>query len=351
MLNVILIIAAVYFSHYFEEPVTVLAWGVLIAGMAQLLFQAPFLAKLKLFPSPKIDWKHSGVKRILTLMVPALVGASAMQINLLVDSIFASNLPVGSITWLYYSERLLEFPIGMFGVALATVALPHLSQEYAKKSHHGFSASMDWALKWILLIGIPATIGLTMMAGPLLATLFQYGHFTPYDVVMTSRSLMALSLGLVFFLAVKILVSAFYARQNTKLPVKVALMAMLINVIFNTLLIGPLAHAGLALASTIASLFNVGVLLIILLRQKIYVPLNGWGAFSLRLGLANGAMIATLWWFTPEISQWLEWGMGNRALMLMGVISGAMGAYLAGLWLSGLRISHLRLATIESGIG
>ncbi len=343
LLNLCLIIAAYFCSSYFVEPVYALGWGVMAAGVAQLLFQAPFLAKLSLFPSFKLDWHDPGVKRVLRLMTPAIIGASVMQINLLVDTIFASFLPVGSLTWLYYSDRLLEFPIGMFGVALATVVLPHLSQQYAKNSQTGFSASVDWALRWILLIGTPATVGLVMLSGPLLATLLQYGEFSPHDVVMASRSLIALSLGLIFFLAVKVLVSAFYARQNTKLPVKVAIIAMLANVVFNALLIGPLAHAGLALASALASVINVGLLLIILLREKYYVPVVGWKAFSARLLLANSAMAAVLWYFAPDVSQWFDWEPLTRAMTLGSLIGGAGIAYFGGLWVFGLRVSHLRL--------
>lgn len=346
LLNISLIIGAYFLSAYFAEPVVALAWGVLIAGLTQLLFQVPFLAKLTLFPRPQMDWQDPGVKRILSLMVPSLLGASVMQINLLVDTIFASFLPVGSLTWLYYSDRLLEFPIGMFGVALATVVLPHLSQEYAKKSQTGFSASLDWALRWILLIGMPATVGLVMMAGPLLATLFQYGKFSAHDTVMASRSLIALSLGLVCFLAVKVLVSAFYARQNTKLPVKIAIFAMLLNVVLNALFIGPLAHAGLALASSLSSVSNVLLLLWILLRERIFVPMVGWKGFGMRLVCANTTMALVLWWFTPEISQWLESSAISRVIMLFSLIGGAVVAYFGGLWITGLRYAHMRLESV-----
>lgn len=343
LLNLSLIIAAYFCSSYFVEPIYALGWGVMAAGVAQLLFQAPFLSQLALFPTFRLDWRSPGVKRVLTLMTPAIIGASVMQINLLVDTIFASFLPVGSLTWLYFSDRLLEFPIGMFGVALATVVLPHLSQQYAKNSQTGFSASVDWALRWILLIGVPATIGLVMLATPMLATLLQYGEFTPHDVIMASRSLIALSLGLVFFLAVKVLVSAFYARQNTKLPVKVAIVAMLANVVFNALLIGPLAHAGLALASALSSVINVGLLLYVLLREKYYVPVVGWKAFGARLLIANTMMGFVLWYFAPEVSQWFEWEPLMRVFSLGSLIGGAVVAYFGGLWLFGFRASHLRL--------
>lgn len=344
LLNISLIIGAYFCSRYFVEPIYALGWAVMAAGIAQLVFQAPFLRQLSLFPHFTFRcWHSPGVKRVLTLMTPAIIGASVMQINLLVDTIFASFLPVGSLTWLYYSDRLLEFPIGLFGVALATVVLPHLSQQYAKNSQTGFSASIDWALRWILLIGVPATIGLMMLAGPMLATLLQYGEFTPKDVIMASRSLVALSFGLVFFLAVKVLVSAFYARQNTKLPVKVAIIAMLANVIFSLILIGPLAHAGLALSSALSSVINVGLLLIILLKEKYYVPVVGWKAFSVRLLVANSLMAFVLWYFAPNITQWFEWEPLMRVIALGSLIGGAVVAYFGGLWLFGLRIAHLRL--------
>ena len=343
LLNISLIGAAYGFSGFFNQPVEALAWGVLVAGIVQLLFQIPFLRQIALFPSPQLDWHDPGVKRVMNLMIPALIGASVMQINLLVDTIFASFLPVGSLTWLYYSDRLLEFPIGIFGVALATVMLPHLSREHASKSEARFSASIDWTLRWILLIGVPATIGLMLLAGPILATLFQYGRFSAIDVQMATRSLIALSFGLVFFLAVKVLVSAFYARQNTKLPVKIAIVAMVLNVILNAILIGPLAHAGLALASALSSVFNVGALLWILLRQKIYVPVIGWKTFSLRLLTANTLMGVSVWALSPELTVWLEWGAKDRVLALGALMALAGGAYFGSLWLSGLRVSHLRL--------
>lgn len=343
LLNISLIVAAIVGSTYFEEPVIALAWGVLVAGLVQLLFQVPFLIKLGLTPSLAWDWNDPGVKRVLLLMGPAIVGASAMQINLLVDTIFASFLPVGSLTWLYYSDRLLEFPIGIFGVALATVVLPHLSHEYAQKSHAKFSASIDWALRWIVFIGVPASIGLVLLAGPLMATLFQYGKFLPRDSIMASYSLMALSAGLVCFLAVKVLVSAFYARQNTKFPVKVAIFSMLVNIVFNFMLIGPLAHAGLALASTISSFCNVAILLWVLLKQKIYVPMPGWKEYGLRLFVANFAMASFILWYSPELIEWVEGDLLFRVRYLAVLMAGSVGAYFGGLWLLGLRVSHLQM--------
>lgn len=346
LLNISLIMAAIVGSAYCEEPVIALAWGVLAAGLVQLLFQVPFLVRLGLTPSFAWSWNDPGVKKVLLLMGPAIVGASVMQINLLVDTIFASFLSVGSLTWLYYSDRLLEFPIGIFGVALATVVLPHLSHEYAQKSHAKFSASIDWALRWIVFIGVPASIGLVLLAGPLMATLFQYGQFLPRDSVMASYSLMALSAGLVCFLGVKVLVSAFYARQNTKFPVKVAIFSMLTNVIFNFLLIGPLAHAGLALASSLSSFCNVAILLRVLLKQKIYVPMPGWKEYGVRLLIANVAMAGFILCFSPELVAWVEGDLLFRVRYLVLLIIGSVGAYFGGLWLIGLRVSHLQMQNI-----
>lgn len=351
LLNISLIVAAVGGSHYFAEPVIALAWGVFAAGVIQLLFQVPFLMKLGLCPTFAWDWEDPGVKRILMLMGPALIGASVMQINLLVDTIFASFLPVGSLTWLYYSDRLLEFPIGVFGVALATVVLPHLAREYVQQNQNNFSASVDWALRWIALIGVPASLGLALLAGPLMITLFQYREFLPHDAIMASYSLMALSVGLVSFLSVKVLVSAFYARQNTKLPVKVAIIAMLVNVVLNFILVGPLAHAGLALASTLSSFCNVGILLWILLKRRIYVPLPGWRGYSFRLFCANGAMIAWIVFMTPDTSTWIEGKSIFRANCLAGMMAGSLVAYFGGLWLTGLRGAHLRLQSVLPDAG
>ena len=351
LLNVSLIVAALAGSSYFAEPVIALAWGVLAAGIVQALFQIPFLFRLGLMPSFKWDWNDPGVRRILLLMGPALVGASVMQINLLVDTIFASFLPVGSLTWLYYSDRLLEFPIGIFGVALATVVLPHLSQDFAQKNQAKFSASVDWALRWIVFIGVPASVGLILLAGPLMATLFQYGKFLPKDAIMASYSLMALSAGLVCFLAVKVLVSAFYARQNTKFPVKVAIFSMLANIVFSFILIHPLAHAGLALASTLSSFCNVGILLWVLLRDKIYIPIEGWKGYGIRLLTANLVMAGFILWFCPDTSVWVEAETMFRIKYLALLIGGGMLAYFGGLWLTGLRGSHLRLQSVVADAG
>ncbi len=344
LLNLSIMGGAILLSPHTQDPHASLAWGVLIGGVAQLLFQIPFLKKMGMLPrfwAYWFDWSNPGVKKILLLMGPAIIGASAMQINLLVDTIFASFLPSGSISWLYYSDRLLEFPIGIFGVAMATVVLPHLSEKYATQSVEGFSNSIDWALKWVLLVALPASLGLFLLAGPILSTLFQRQAFTAQDVFMSQQSLMALSVGLVAFISIKVLVSAFYARQDTKFPVKIAFVSIFSNAIFALIFMGPLKHAGLALASSLASFINVGILLFALIRRGHYQPQQGWLKYGLQLLMANGLMGAFIYFSTPDIAEWVEWEQVSRFMWLLMLLAGSGITYFASLWLSGLRVRHL----------
>ena len=344
LLNLSIMGAAILLSPYTPNPHYSLAWGVLIGGVAQLLFQIPFLKKIGMLPrfwAYWFDWSNPGVKKILLLMGPAIIGASAMQINLLVDTVFASFLPSGSISWLYYSDRLLEFPIGIFGVALATVVLPHLSEKYATKSVTGFSNSIDWALKWVLLVAVPASVGLFLLAGPILSTLFQRNAFTEHDVFMSQQSLMALSVGLVAFISIKILVSAFYARQDTKFPVKIAFISIISNAVLSLLFMGSLKHAGLALASSLASFINVGILLFALIKRGHYQPQLGWLKYSLQLAVANTLMALFIYFVAPDTVEWVEWQQSTRFMRLSMLLAGSGAIYFGTLWLSGLRVQHL----------
>lgn len=344
LLNLSIMSGALLLSPYTQDPHYSLAWGVFIGGIVQFLFQMPFLKKMRMLPrfwAYWFDWSNPGVKRILFLMLPALIGASAMQINLMVDTVFASFLPSGSISWLYYSDRLLEFPIGVFGVALATVVLPDLSEKYATKSITAFSSSIDWALKWVLLLSVPATIGLFLLAGPIISTLFQRHAFTAEDVWMSQQSLMALSIGLVAFISVKVLVSAFYARQDTKFPVKTAFAAIISNIILSLIFIGPLKHAGLALASSLASFVNVGLLLFTLIRRGHYQPQAGWSRYFRQLFVANSAMGMFIFFVTPSTAEWVDWQELTRFMWLAMLLAGSGVIYLASLWLGGLRVQHL----------
>ncbi len=338
LLNVSLIATALWLSPYTAKPIYALAWGVLIAGVVQLLFQLPFLKRLHLLPTrPWPTLRDPGVRRVLKLMVPALFGVSVAQINLLLDTIFASFLKVGSVSWLYYSDRLMTFPLGVFGVAIATVILPHLSRKFADQDSPAYSYALDWALQGILIIGVPSAVGLFILSGPLLATIFQHGHFNADDVMMTRQSLMAFAFGVPGFMLIKVLASGFYARQNIKTPVKVAAIAMVTNMCLNAALIVPLAHAGLALATTIAGVLNAGLLWWLLCRRGIYKPSPGWLKFLMRLVLANAVMAMLLVWFSGNLYQWLEWSWWQRAGHLALLVTMAVAAYFASLWACGFK--------------
>ncbi len=342
LLNITMIMAALWWAPYFSQPIIALAWGVFFAGLLQLLFQLPALYHIKLLPRLRWGWRSEGVQRILTLMIPTLFGASVAQISLFFDTLLASFLTHGSVTWLYYSDRLVELPLGVFGVALGTVILPKLSRDYASHSHQQFSHTLDWGLRWTLIIALPATVGLVILAGPILAALFQYGEFDAHDVEMTCHSLVALSLGLVSFIAVKVLAPGFYARQNTETPVRFAVIALVANMILNLILIFPLAHAGLALATSIASTLNALMLAIHLYRQRIYQPQwREWGHFLLRVLIANVALGGFLIAGSGELHEWLRASLSERILQLAFLMGGAAVIYVGGLWLIGIRPHHL----------
>ncbi len=277
-LNLTLIGAALFAVHWFDEPVFALAWAVFMAGLIQMLFQAPFLARLQLLPRPRIDIRHPGVRRILTLMLPALFGVSVSQINLLLDTVLASFLPTGSVSWLYYSERLTELPLGVFGIAVATVILPGLSREYSTRSPEEFRHTLDWAMKMILLVALPATLALLVLAAPILGALFGYGAMSERDIVMASLSLGAMALGLPAFMLIKVLATAYYSRQDMRTPVLIGIKAMVANMVLNLLLVIPLhllwqvGHVGLSLATTLAAYLNAGLLVRGLVHREVYRP-------------------------------------------------------------------------------
>ncbi|MCK4608173.1 MAG: murein biosynthesis integral membrane protein MurJ [Gammaproteobacteria bacterium] len=342
LLNFSLIGAALFLAPHLKNPVEGLAWGVFIGGILQLLLQLPFLKYIKLLPKPQLCWRDPGVNRVLKLMVPAILGVSVAQISLMLDTLFASFLREGSITWLYYSDRLTNFPLGVFGVALAIVVLPHLSRKHAAKSKAEFSAALDWALRCVLLIGPPSAIGLLLLAGPLLATILQHGQFNDFDVIMASKSLMAFSLGLPAFMLIKILASGFYSTQDIKTPVKIAIIALCSNMVLNLILIFPLAHAGLALATSLTSSLNAGLLLWFLLKRKIYIPQAGWLIYGLRLGFANAAMAAILWFLNAKLSAWLSWNSLQRVEHLLIILVAAVMTYIICLLVAGVRPSHFK---------
>lgn len=340
-LNVSMIVAALWLSPKFTAPIIGLSWGVFIAGVIQLLFQYPFLKRINLIPRPRVNFRDPGVRRVLKLMVPALFGVSVGQINLLVDTLFASLLTVGSVSWLYYSDRLMEFPLGVFGVAISTVILPHLSRHHATQSEESFSLTLDWALRAVLLIGVPAGVVLAVVSGPMLSTLFQYGHFDAHAVLMSRQSLTAFAIGITPFMLVKILAAGFYAKQDLKTPVRIGVVAMVANTVLNCILIWPLAHAGIALSTSLAALVNTGFLFYYLRKRGLYNPRDGWRSFALRLLTANLILTIWLWVGAGDINTWLAASAAWRFIHLSILLVSAVVIYLATLWGTGVRLHHL----------
>jgi len=271
-----------------------------------------------------------------------LFGVSIAQINLLIDSIFASFLQVGSVSWLFYTDRLTDFPLGVFGVAIATVILPHLSRRHAEQNRLNFSKALDWGLRLLLLIGVPSALGLALFAMPLIASCFGYGKFSVIDVLMTQKSLFTLSLGVPAFMMVKVLASGFYAGQNIKTPVKVGALAMVINTLLCALFIVPLAHAGLTLASTIAGYVNCGILLFLLVRRGIYQPLPRWGLFLGQLLVANAVMSAYLLLVVGDVSFWMAKPVLLRLGLLFAHVMAALVIYVLCLGVCGMRPAQFR---------
>ncbi len=347
-LNVVLIGAAILVSPHLAQPELALAAGVFVAGIVQVLFLVPSLKRIGLFPRPSWGRRDSGVRRIMKLMLPGILGSSVAQINLLFDTLIASFLVAGSVSWLYYSDRLVEFPLGVFAIALSTVILPSLSRSHANDSADEFSHTVDWALRMVLLIGIPSAVGLLLLARPMLATLFNYGDFGAVDVDMAGLSLMAYAVGLPGFMLVKVLAPAFYSRKDTTTPVRIAIVALLTNIALNLLFVVPMVmldipgpHAGLALATSLAAWVNAGLLFHMLKKTQVYRPEPGWPRYSLQLGCAALTLAAVLALGMPSLQVWLDWSIWSRVSgLLVWVLAGA-GSYFIALHLSGLHIKTL----------
>jgi len=349
LLNICLIASVFFLAPYFDEPLMALAWGVAIAGVTQLLLQFPALLKLGLMPIPKIKRGHEGVKKITRLMIPAIFGSSVAQINLLLDTVIASFLVTGSVTWLYYSDRLLEFPLGVLGIAIATVILPTLSQQHARASAEQFNQTLNWALRLVALITLPACAGLFILAGPILASLFEYGKFSAHDTYFSSLSLMAYMLGLPALIVIKILAPGFYARQDTRTPVRIGIIAMVCNMFLNILFVVPLVfmdyqapHVGLALATSLSAYINAALLYRGLHKKAIFQPQAGWMAWLFRIIIATMAMAAVIIWLNPNTTQWSQWVLLERLTNLAGIIISGVFVYFVLLWLQGFRPHQLK---------
>jgi len=347
LLNICMIGAALFVSPLFERPIVALAWGVFAAGISQLVLQLPFLQRLGLLPKPRWGWKHSGVRRILRLMAPAVLGSSVAQINLLLDTVIATFLVSGSLSWLYYSDRLMEFPLGLIGVTLGTIILPRLSREYTNNAEDSYKNTITWALRITILIGLPATVGLIALAGPMLTTLFEYGAFSANDTYLATFSLIAYSFGIPAFIVIKIFTPAFFARQDTKTPVRIGIVALISNMVYNLLFVLPMVwldfiapHTGLALATTASAVQQAWMLYRELKKRKLYEIDKAVVTLLVRTLPALVAM-AILLLFLQNID-WHTLSANERVIRLLASIAAGAGIYAVALLLCGVRPRDLK---------
>ena len=342
LLNVAFIVFALWLAPYFDPPIKTLAWAVFAGGVLQLAFQLPFLARIGMLPRFRLAFRDAGVWRVLKLMGPAVFGVSIGQISLLINTIFASFLVTGSVSWLYYADRLMEFPTGLLGVALGTILLPSLTRSFADKTIEEYSRLLDWGLRLTFVLALPCAAALALLAVPLISTLFHHGAFTAHDAMMTRQALVAYSVGLLGLILVKVLAPAFYARQNVSTPVKIAMITLVATQLMNLVFIWHLrqvglGHAGLALAISLGACLNASLLFYKLRQYRIFSPQPGWAGFLLKIGAALLLMSATLWLAMGTESSWLldrAWVRVGRLAIL--VVLGA-SVYLASLWLLGFR--------------
>ena len=348
LLNIVLIGAAIGFALSLDEPVMALAIGVFVAGLVQLLFLLPALNRLRLLAIPVWGWAHEGVNRIVKLMIPAIFGASVVQINLMIDTAIAFLLVSGSVSWLYFSDRLVEFPLGIFGIALSTVLLPGLSRRFAANDDEQFSRLLDWGLRWAVLIGLSSATGLFVLSAPLITTMFGYDAFTLHSIKMSSLSLMAYAFGLPAFILVKVLAPGFFSRQDTTSPVRAAVAAMIVNVALNVVFVIVLlqinfdgVHTGLALATSLGAYVNSGLLLYWLLKGGSYQPQPGWHRFLLQVTVACALMAGVLLFAAGEVDLWYGRNVVQRiGWLLVWVVAGA-GMFAGTVWLLGIRPAQL----------
>ena len=347
-LNVFMIAGALLLTDYFPSPAHALAWSIVAAGIFSLLFQLPFLRQIHLLPSPKLDWSHPGVKRILVLMTPALFGVSVSQLNLLLDTIIATQLGDGAVSWLFYSDRLVELPLGVFGVAIATVIMPGLSRLSATQSGEKFSHMLDWAIRFVVLIALPATLALIILAEPILYTLFYHGEMKSSDILMSSYSLKAYALGLFAFMLIKVLVPGYFARQDMKSPVRIGIIAIIANIVMKPIVVIPLVmlwglgHVGLAFTTAMAAYVNAYLLYRGLRKSEVYNPASNWPRLWLRYGAANLVLVAVLLGFLLFWNLWYDWGVMERILRLAVVCVAGFAAYLVALFAVGVRLRDFK---------
>ena len=347
LLNLSFIVFALWLAPHFDPPVKALAWAVLTGGVLQLLFQVPFLLRLKLLPRFKLNLKDEGVWRVMRQMGPAVFGVSIGQVSLLINNIFASFLVTGSVSWLYYADRLMEFPTGLLGVALGTILLPSLSKSYANRSAGEYTQLLDWGLRLTLVLAVPAAVALALLAVPLITTLFHYGAFSASDVLMTRNAAIAYSAGLVGLILVKVLAPGFYARQDIRTPVRIALVTLAATQVMNVVFIWPLEHAGLALAVGLGACLNATLLYRGLRRRGIYAPQPGWPVFLLKVAIAVYVMAAVLWIAMGAPAEWLAAAASQRAARLTWLVAAGATSYFSALWLLGFRVRDFLRRAVE----
>jgi putative peptidoglycan lipid II flippase len=351
LLNLTMIVFAALVAPGFERPGIALAIGVFVAGVLQLGFQLPFMVRLGLLRRPRWRWDHAGVRKIGRLMLPAIFGSSVAQVSLLLDTLIASFLATGSIAWLYYADRLMEFPLGVFSIALGTVILPGLAAQHAAAAPERFAATLDWALRLTLLVVVPATLALMVLAGPLVVAIFHYGEFDAHDVRMAALALMAYASALLGFSVVKVLAPGYFARQDTRTPVRIGLQALGLSMGLNLLVVLPLAlyherpglHALLALNTGLGAWYNSVMLYRGLRRQGVLVHGSGWRRLAVQMLVANALLVGFLWWLGGDTERWLATGTWQRVLWMAGLVGGGAALYFGTLYALGLRVRHLRV--------
>ena len=338
LLNISMIGFALFAAPYFHPPVLALAWAVTVGGVLQLLYQLPHLKKIGMLVLPRINLRDAGAMRVVKQMGPAILGVSVSQISLIINTIFASFLVSGSVSWMYYADRLMEFPSGVLGVALGTILLPSLSRSFASGNHDEYNRLMDWGLRLCFLLALPSAVALGILAEPLIAALFQYGKFTAFDADMTQRALIAYSVGLMGLIVVKVLAPGFYSRQDIKTPVKIAIVTLIMTQLMNLAFIGPLKHAGLSLSIGLAACLNASLLYWQLRKQKIFQPEPGWARFLIRLIIAVLVMAGALIGMMMVMPAWDLGTMPYRILRLLAVVIVGVVAYFATLAVLGFRV-------------
>jgi putative peptidoglycan lipid II flippase len=338
LLNLSFIAFALWLAPHLEQPIVALAWAVFFGGLAQLVFQIPFLKRIGMLPRPRWDPRDEGVVRILKLMAPAALGVSVAQVSLLINTQIASWLGDGPVSWLYFADRLMEFPSAMLGVALGTVLLPSLVRHHHSDNARAYSHLLDWGLRVTLMLALPAAVALALLGVPLIATLFWHGKFLQADVLMTRSALAGYAVGLAGIILVKVLAPGFYARQNIRTPVKVAIATLVVTQLLNALFVPFLKHAGLALSISVGACFNAAWLWFLMRRSGAYTPEPGWGVFVLKLAVALYLMGGALWFAMGSEASWFEITTTMRAVKLALVIAAGSATYFAALWAMGFRL-------------